>query len=120
MFDVTSTQRIHSPIESYLSKDLRSDSLKTKRHYNSFASPFLISARDVIRQLLENGSLKVDSEKSEELLKKAMKCLNCGEEIRNIPNLKMHQSVCRYKFRKIEREKGEGEKGKEREGEREE
>mmetsp|Transcript_11353 Transcript_11353/g.15108 ORF Transcript_11353/g.15108 Transcript_11353/m.15108 type:complete len:248 (-) Transcript_11353:76-819(-) len=77
-----------------ISDDLQSDKLKNKKHWNSFATPFLVPPADVIEQLNQNGKIVFDSAKYNAILKQQMKCHHCGMTLVNIPKLKMHQPLC--------------------------
>ena len=73
-----------------ISHDMISSSLKTKKHYLSFTTEFLIPLESVI-EYLESGTFNVTDLKSRlELLKGRLKCLHCPQILSNIPKLKAH------------------------------
>ena len=68
-------------------QDLDSPSLKTKRHYNSFATGFFLCLGSVRAALEAHGRCDVASE---ELLSAELRCHRCGAPQRNMPALKAH------------------------------
>ncbi len=86
-----------------ISQDFDSDCLKNKKHWNSFTTPFFIGSRrlaslvlicmiiaDIYDQLKQEGKVTIDREKSEEYLKRNLKCHKCIGEFKTIPALKAH------------------------------
>ena len=68
-------------------QDFDSPSLKTKRHYNSFATGFFLRLGSVRAALEAHGRCDVASE---ELLSAELRCHRCGAPQRNMPALKAH------------------------------
>jgi aprataxin len=73
-----------------LSDDFNSEWLKTKKHWNSFTSPFFLNLDDVIVALQQQGSVSVDKAAAEGLLKQGLVCHKCGQQLPNMPQLKAH------------------------------
>lgn len=82
---VPSMSQLHMHL---ISTDFESESLKNKKHWNSFNTAFFIEFQDVIDELEKNGRVVVDTNEREKLLKNQISC--CGQEFRNIPALKVH------------------------------
>jgi len=87
-----SLQPLHLHI---ISQDFDSPSLKTKKHWNSFTTPFFLDATQVETALQEQGRVVVDRVNAEALLKQALRCHGCGAEQKNMPTLKQHLTRCR-------------------------
>ncbi|KAK3928733.1 Aprataxin [Frankliniella fusca] len=74
-----------------ISDDFCSDSLKTKKHYNSFTTDHFIDSQKVIDSLKNTGKVTVPSrEECEKFLKQPLVCFKCGEEMTTMPKLKLH------------------------------
>ncbi|KAI3650273.1 hypothetical protein MP228_004860 [Amoeboaphelidium protococcarum] len=79
-----------------ISKDMLGSCLKTKAHYNSFVTEFLVPLDLVINCLKEDGSKFCVSRRLkskihyDSLLKLDLKCHLCGLEMKNMPTLKSH------------------------------
>lgn len=89
---VPSLQPLHLHI---VSQDFHSPALKTKKHWNSFTTPFFLDAAQVETALQEQGRAVVDRVNAEALLKQALRCHGCGVEQKNMPTLKQHLTRCR-------------------------
>jgi aprataxin len=83
-----------------LSSDLRGSGMKTRRHWNSFATGFFKSANEAC-EVLESGNLESiksfwDQEESERLVKMApLKCHKCADgPFTNMPKLFQHVDGC--------------------------
>ena len=86
-----SMERLHMHV---ISRDFDSVHLKTKRHWNTFTSEFFVDAQTIISTLEDTGKLELfDKTKCELLLKKSLQCHVCGEELVNMPKLKLHIKV---------------------------
>lgn len=79
-------------------QDFDSPSLKTKKHWNSFATTFFLPLNTARRQLETEGKLVIDATASKELLAQPMSCHKCGESLGNIPKLKDHIAGCTAKL----------------------
>jgi aprataxin len=84
---IPSMTRLHLHI---ISKDLCSASLKNKKHYLSFTTPFFQDISKVIRDLESGNSINVDEKAMEQLLKGPLKCHHCSVVFPTIPKLKHH------------------------------
>ncbi|KAJ1529425.1 hypothetical protein ONE63_006204 [Megalurothrips usitatus] len=74
-----------------ISDDFDSDSLKTKKHYNSFVTAHFIDSEKLIESVKTVGKAVTPSrEECQKLLKKPLACFKCGEEMANMPKLKKH------------------------------
>jgi aprataxin len=70
--------------------DFVSDSLKNKKHWNSFTTAFFVPLETLIRVLERDGAFHVDEHASEELLRGEMACPRCGAVLPTIPAVKKH------------------------------
>lgn len=77
-----------------LLQDFDSPALKNKKHWNSFASAFFLEAEDVEAQLETHGSVHLQPEAAEALLKQELRCHGCRKKQANIPHLKSHIVTC--------------------------
>jgi aprataxin len=84
---VPSMRQLHLHL---ISSDLDSPCLKTKKHYNSFATDFFIPPEAWIRQLQKQNALGVNARAAEEGLKREMRCFFTGKSLKNVPELKAH------------------------------
>lgn len=75
-----------------LSDDFVSPWLKTKKHWNSFTSPFFLHLDDVVAELQRSGGVRVDRAQAEALLKGPLVCHKCegGVQLPNMPQLRAH------------------------------
>eukprot|EP00758_Cryptobia_borreli_P013530 Tbor_TRINITY_DN5844_c1_g1::TRINITY_DN5844_c1_g1_i1::g.6771::m.6771/K10863/APTX; aprataxin len=79
-----------------ISLDLESERLKTKHHYNSFASHHFLLADRVISDLEANGEVTInqDVDRYNEMLNGPMHCLWCREPLKGVPSMKSHVPIC--------------------------
>ncbi|KAI9341213.1 FHA-HIT [Obelidium mucronatum] len=84
---VPSMAHLHMHI---ISDDMVSPCLKHKKHWNSFTTRFFIPLQDVIFEITEKGSVEVNVEESEALLKADLQCHKCTKTCKNMPELKKH------------------------------
>jgi len=89
-----------------ISQDLLGTSLKTKKHYNSFKSPFFVDAERVIEALEEKKTTPTTAttattlplpllpllspEEAARALSAPLACHRCGVAIKNMPTLRQH------------------------------
>ncbi|UJR25656.1 hypothetical protein I4U23_007007 [Adineta vaga] len=73
-----------------ISQDFISDSLKTKKHWNSFTSEYFLDASDVIDDLQANGSIRTDTTRMKRLLGNELQCHQCSNTFATMPKLKQH------------------------------
>ncbi|CAF2745895.1 unnamed protein product [Rotaria sp. Silwood2] len=73
-----------------ISQDFISDSLKTKKHWNSFTSDYFLDSSQVIDDLQANGSVRIDTTRMEKLLDNELKCHRCSNKFSTMPKLKQH------------------------------
>ncbi|CAF0726728.1 unnamed protein product [Rotaria sp. Silwood1] len=73
-----------------ISQDFISDSLKTKKHWNSFTSGYFLDASQVIDDLQANGSVRIDTTRMGKLLDNELKCHRCSNKFTTMPKLKQH------------------------------
>ncbi len=78
-----------------ISQDFDTVGLKTKKHWNSFTSPFFLDAEAVEAAVREDGRVVVDKARAEALLKQPLRCHACGAGQANMPTLKAHLTRCR-------------------------
>ncbi|ORX86767.1 HIT-like protein [Anaeromyces robustus] len=84
---IPSMNQIHMHV---ISTDFISPYLKTKKHWNSFTSEFFLKPSFIIKQLEENDRVNIDKSHFEIVLKKALICHKCKQELKNMPTLKAH------------------------------
>ncbi|CAH8269719.1 unnamed protein product [Arabidopsis lyrata] len=89
---VPSMRQLHLHV---ISQDFDSDSLKNKKHWNSFTSSFFRDSVDVLEEVKSQGKANVASE---DLLKGELRCNRCRSAHPNIPKLKSHVRNCRSQF----------------------
>jgi diadenosine tetraphosphate (Ap4A) HIT family hydrolase len=93
---IPSMRHLHMHI---ISQDFMSDSLKNKKHWNSFTSEFFLPPERVI-EMVEQGTisdLKSGTEMHQHfknLEKQKLSCHRCGTHIRTMPALKTHIATC--------------------------
>ncbi|CAF1218240.1 unnamed protein product [Rotaria magnacalcarata] len=73
-----------------ISQDFISDSLKTKKHWNSFTSDYFLDASQVIDDLQANGFIRVDTVRMRKLLDNELTCHRCSNNFTTMPKLKQH------------------------------
>lgn len=79
------------PPSSHTPRAQDSACLKTKRHFNSFATAFLVPPTEVVATLEGHGRVpKLGRAAEETLLKRAMACPLTGVALPNIPAVKLH------------------------------
>jgi len=88
---VPSMSQLHLHI---ISGDFDSPGLKTKKHWNSFNSPFFISPSKVIQSLQVSDRVQLDKTLYEAYLESPLKCHRCSQTMPNMPVLKTHISTC--------------------------
>ena len=80
-----------------LSLDLSSDCLKNKKHFNSFATRFMLQPDAVAAQLETSGRVQTRGHAAEEAsLKADMRCPATGALLKNIPAVKQHLASPKY------------------------
>ncbi|KAK9668510.1 hypothetical protein RND81_13G065600 [Saponaria officinalis] len=89
---VPSMRQLHLHV---ISQDFDSQSLKHKKHWNSFNTEFFRDAVDVIEETEKFGKPII---KDESLLSKELRCHRCKSAHPNIPRLKSHITQCRAPF----------------------
>lgn len=83
-----SMHRLHLHV---ISTDFNSPCLKTKQHWNSFTTPYLLRSKDVCQQLRKQGRLKkMNLEVATQYLSTPLKCHKCSERPKSMPALKKH------------------------------
>lgn len=80
-----------------ISNDFNSPSLKSKKHWNSFNSPFFIPPSHIIQKLQKGESITFDKGIYEAYVDGPMKCHRCGTPLSNMPSLKNHIATCSAK-----------------------
>jgi aprataxin len=83
---VPSLKQLHLHL---ISKDLKSDWLKIKKHYLSFTTKFFLDPVEVIEKL-STSNFHIDKERYLELLQGQLLCHLCGQDNANMPKLKAH------------------------------
>ncbi len=74
-----------------VSTDFVSDSLRTRKHWNSFNTDFFLPADEVASALEEDGRVEgPDRARARELLATGLRCNRCRYRPRNMPDLKAH------------------------------
>lgn len=89
---VPSMRQLHLHV---ISQDFNSDSLKNKKHWNSFTTSFFRDSVDVLEEVNSQGKANVASE---DLLKGELRCNRCRSAHPNIPKLKSHVRSCHSQF----------------------
>jgi aprataxin len=100
-----SMKRLHLHV---ISRDYDSASLKTKKHWQSFCTPFFLDVDWVIHHLQDirdqqasvedesiDGHLTYDVDAKEAMLKGGIRCHMCGGEVSSLPRLKEHFLKCK-------------------------
>jgi len=78
-----------------ISQDFDSPALKTKKHWNSFTTPFFLDASAVESRLENHGRVHVDHIKCVAYEKQDLHCHRCHKQQKNMPELKNHIRVCK-------------------------
>ncbi|KAL7299252.1 hypothetical protein TKK_0007842 [Trichogramma kaykai] len=73
-----------------ISTDFDSPYLKTKKHWNTFMTPYFIPSEDVCKQVEKYGYVNIDVQKYEAYLRTSLKCHKCPNLFTNIAGLKEH------------------------------
>lgn len=74
-----------------ISEDMDAPALKTKKHWNTFTTPFFLDCEDVLKSLESDGKVKLPSqEQCKHYLDLQLKCHKCSYSPKNIPDLKKH------------------------------
>ncbi|KAF5288069.1 hypothetical protein FQR65_LT12119 [Abscondita terminalis] len=74
-----------------ISDDMNSNSVKTKKHWNSFTTKFFLDSKEVLSQLKRDGAVSLPSaEICKELLNTPIKCHKCKYIPKHMPDLKKH------------------------------
>jgi aprataxin len=79
-----------------ITRDFVSDSLKTKKHWNSFNTRYFINLEEIIEHLKDHESLEdllLAKDELEKLLKSDLKCNQCPKVLSNMPKLKEHLRI---------------------------
>ncbi|KAJ3113670.1 hypothetical protein HK098_007599 [Nowakowskiella sp. JEL0407] len=84
---VPSMRQLHLHV---ISTDMSSESLKNKKHWNSFTTEFFVPFDDFFEKLEMNGNVKFDEDAREELLKGQMKCHVCGSLLKDMREVRKH------------------------------
>ena len=73
-------------------QDFISDRLKSKKHFNSFTTPFFLELSSVIEELTSSwqGRLLIDTAAARQHEQGEMRCHRCRAVQRNMPQLKQH------------------------------
>ena len=80
-----------------ISLDLRSECLKNKKHFNSFATSFLVPPEAFVEQLESSGKVASLGHAAEEArLKVDMRCPIDGRRLTNIPAVKARVTSDEY------------------------
>jgi aprataxin len=79
-----------------VSQDLRGSSMKTRRHWNTFATDFFRDASEVLDELRARGALEWDEEEAESRVKmERLRCHACGDGPHaTMPKLFEHLDRC--------------------------
>ncbi|KAH9599099.1 Aprataxin [Trypanosoma melophagium] len=79
-----------------ISMDFETPYMKTRKHYNSFATPFFLSADRVLEDLQQNGCITLNRNVAElkRMEEQETSCLWCGHGENRIPQLKLHLQTC--------------------------
>ena len=93
LLQVPSMRQLHLHI---ISQDFDSTSLKNKKHWNSFTTPFFRDSVDVIEEIEQHGSATANSD--EKILAMELRCHRCMSAHPNIPKLKSHIANCKSSF----------------------
>ncbi|CAM6129922.1 unnamed protein product [Calypogeia fissa] len=89
---IPSMRQVHLHV---ISQDFDSASLKNKKHWNSFTTPFFLDSLDVLDWLEKQGQVQISQKDAEILHDLELRCHRCRSAQPNIPSLKQHISKCR-------------------------
>lgn len=89
---IQSMARIHLHV---ISDDFDSPCLKTRKHYNSFVTPYLVQSQKVIRTLREEGRVRFNPGEMKIYLDAPLKCFRCLMAMPTMPKLKDHLKACK-------------------------
>ncbi|AAZ10404.1 Scavenger mRNA decapping enzyme C-term binding, putative [Trypanosoma equiperdum] len=80
-----------------ISRDLDGPCMKTKKHYNSFATPFFLPADQVVNDLRKNGcvTLNRNVEELNRFEHEEPRCLWCGLNPGGFQQLRVHLRTCK-------------------------
>lgn len=84
---IPSLKLIHLHI---ISQDFISPCLKTKKHWNSFNTPFFVPCKDVMKQLGELGKVTFDKKTYEDMEDQELTCPKTGKKFKSMPSLKKY------------------------------
>ncbi|XP_022918498.1 aprataxin [Onthophagus taurus] len=83
-----SMARLHMHV---ISDDMNSPCLKTKKHWNSFTTEFLMDSKLILEDVEKHGKVKVFStEYCKRLMDTPLKCHKCDFVPKTMPDLKKH------------------------------
>ncbi|EPY31856.1 aprataxin [Strigomonas culicis] len=79
-----------------LTMDLDSPCLKSKKHYNSFATFFFLTQPRVLSELQQRGYVGINQSVKElrQMEGQPMTCMWCGAPLKNMPAVKAHLPSC--------------------------
>ena len=84
---VASMNQLHLHV---ISEDFNSPCVKTKKHWNSFTTPFFLHSSRVIYMLKEIGHVKIDEQAAAKYLIQQLKCHICDKVFQTVPSLRSH------------------------------
>lgn len=73
-----------------ISSDFQGPFMKTKRHWNSFTTPFFVSFDFVLRSLETNGRVDLDCDSLAQYLELPLRCTDCSYETALFSSLMAH------------------------------
>eukprot|EP00667_Euglena_gracilis_P003497 EG_transcript_3506 len=83
-----------------ISRDFHaSDSLKNKKHWNSFTTDFFLPVEQALGMLRSGGCIAVDTERAKALEAQSLECPLCHAPAGTIPAAKRHYQPCYDKHR---------------------
>ena len=88
---IPSLQPVHMHV---LSLDLSGRSMKKKKHFNSFATPFFLESHQTLRQLQSGSRITTHKEEFQEMLKRPMQCFWCDSNVSDIDAWRSHYRAC--------------------------
>lgn len=98
VFGFHSMPSMHPLHMHVISQDLSGEYMKSKMHWNSFSTPFLMDARQVYRQVLQAGKVSLTFD-PEQLLKQKPRChrVGCKKDFSTFPACFSHATRhCTY------------------------
>ena len=75
-------------------QDVATPGLKTKKHWHSFTSGFLITTAAAQADLQKHGRVRI-SASADDLLKGPLACHRCEQMCRDMPTLRRHIDACK-------------------------